>query len=161
MNPHPELSTYWNATIERTLRLYEQLWSESTEDAEDIVYSAWSEERSLASYVPYDGTDILIGLDAIGRHVLPRLSHSRLSHVSWRLVASWPNDGGHCSIVRQQLITIDRVSGRREARKHAVVVATLGEGAGMRLRHVSEATPAVLVEIRRSYERHALRREDL
>ena len=58
-------------------------------------------------------------------------------------------------------MTVDRLSGRPEARSHAVVVATVGEGEAMRLRHISEATPAVLVEIRRSYERHALRREDL
>jgi hypothetical protein len=143
---------FWTDTLEQALRCYEALWTRAS--GRDGI-STWADEPHVPTFLPYDHGDVLAGADSIALHLEARLASTELERVHWTPLASWETVDGHYSIVDQRLSTLDRLSGRAEARRHHVVLVTVGAGDALRLRHLSEAPPAVLTTLIQSYERHA------
>lgn len=142
---------YWTDAVQRALSLYEALWVPADTDSRLL----WVDDPEEATFAPYDHGENLVGLDLISSHLAVRCAAQALESVRWQPCRSWCMGRSDLSVVKQQLWTIDRRSGTREAREHVLVIATSGNGEDARLRHVAEATPAVLVEAVQSYERHA------
>lgn len=143
---------YWTDAVQRALSLYEALWVPAGPDSRPL----WVDDPAMASFAPFDHAENLVGIDLISNHLAARCAAHAFDVVRWQPSNSWHLGGTALAVVKQQLWTIDRRSGTREAREHVLVIATAGKGAEARLQHVAEATPAVIVEVVKSYERHAM-----
>lgn len=142
---------YWTDAVQRALSLYEALWVPASPDSRPL----WVDDPAVATFAPFDHLENLVGPDLISNHLAVRCAAHALDEVRWQPCKSWCMGETELAVVKQQLWTIDRRSGTREAREHVLVVATAGKGAAARLQHVAEATPAVIVEVVKSYELHA------
>jgi len=141
----------WTDVVQRALSLYEALWVPAGPDSRPL----WVDDPAVATFAPFDYLENLVGPDLIANHLAVRCAAHSLAEVRWQPCKSWCMGEAALAVVKQQLWTIDRRSGTREAREHVLVVATKGKGADARLQHVAEASPAVIVEVVKSYERHA------
>jgi hypothetical protein len=148
----------WSKAIDGALELYRSLWSE--QDC-DHNLSMWADSGERPTFVPYDSTDILVGIDAVYGHLQKRNRETGLIHLEWSKIAGWSSGSANCLIARQRLITVNRSDGQKEARTLNVIVATIGAEKSMRLLSVSEAPPAALLEMSRSYQRHGISRDEL
>lgn len=142
---------FWTDAVQRALTLYESLWLPAGTDPGPV----WIDDPGLATFCPYDHSDFFVGIDSIGAHLAIRNAATALDAVKWRPCASWRQGRSDLLVADMELWTIDRQSGSREMRELSMVIATSPGAAQSRLLHVAEATPAALVSLVRSYERHA------
>ena len=115
----------------------------------------WSRVASACTFVPYDAGSIVQGRYAIVSHLARRVATARLVATEWRIRASWEEGDVQLVVAELDLVTGPPHGEAPERRSLRFLGAGERDGALVRLRHVTEAMPAVLVEAIGAYARHA------
>jgi hypothetical protein len=115
----------------------------------------WSRVAAACTFVPYDAGSIVLGRYEIVAHFARRMAVARLVTADWRVHAAWEQGDVQLVIADLDLVTGPPHGGGAERRSLRFMGAGERDGAYVRLRHASEAMPAVLVEAIGAYERDA------
>jgi hypothetical protein len=113
----------------------------------------WSSAH--CTFVPYDSTAIVDGRIAIVTYLAQRYTRTRLVSTRWRLAAIWSEGETQVVATELEMTTSPPHGAPLETRVLRFLAAGAVEDGAWRLRHVSEAMPAVLVEAIGGYEREA------
>lgn len=111
--------------------------------------AAWSEAPAAPTLIPFDTLEIISGTAAIAWHLAARARSYGTARLDSSPLASWEDDGG-LVVVAEAMLRHTPPAGAAEARPMILVVGAATEGA-LRLRHVSEAVPAVLPLVIETY----------
>jgi hypothetical protein len=115
----------------------------------------WSRSAPACSFVPYDAGSIVQGRYDVVAHFTRRYARVRLVRAEWVLRAAWRELDVELVIADLDLVTGPPHAGEHERRTMRFVAGGERDGEHVRLRHVTEAMPAVLVQTIGAYERHA------
>jgi hypothetical protein len=119
------------------------------------IAERWSRSASACSFVPYDTGSIVQGRFDVVAHLARRYSRVRLVDAAWTVHAAWREGEVEIVVADLDLVTTPPHADVREHRAMRFVAAGELDGSHVRLRHVTEAMPAVLVEAIGAYERDA------
>lgn len=136
-DPHP-LCTAWT-----------RLWAAHPAD----IGVHWA--NAHCTFVPYDSTAIVDGRIAIVAYLTQRYARTRLVTARWKLAAAWSERETQVVATELEMTTSPPHGAPLETRVLRFLAAGEREDGAWRLRHVSEAMPAVLLEAIGGYEREA------
>lgn len=133
------------------LEAWERCWSPHPQS----IAEEWSRAASACTFVPFDAGSIVHGRHEIATHLARRAAAQRLERADWTLLAEWRTGELQLVIAGLELVTRGVPGEPAESRAMRFLAAGESDGPRLRLRHVTEAMPAVLVEAIGAYERHA------
>jgi hypothetical protein len=133
------------------LEAWERCWASHPA----AIAEHWSRVASACSFVPYDAGSIVQGRFDVVAHFTRRYARARLAQAEWTVRAAWEEQGIQLLVAELELVTTPPHGEGAERRSIRFLAAGELDGAQVRLRHVTEAMPAVLVEAIGAYERHA------
>jgi hypothetical protein len=133
------------------LEAWERCWASHPAS----IAEHWSRVASACTFVPYDAGSIVQGRFDVVAHFTRRYARVRLAAAEWTVRATWEEQGIELLVAELDLVTTPPHGDAAERRAIRFFAAGERDGAHVRLRHVTEAMPAVLVEAIGAYERHA------
>lgn len=128
-------------------------WRRAWDATAPTVAGQWADAD--CTFVPFDTSAIVAGRDAVVAHFVERAARTHLVDASWRIAASWVDGPVHVVVAELRMTTAPVGGGPRERRALRFLAAGEWAHGAWRLRHVSEAMPAVLTEAIAGYEREA------
>lgn len=117
--------------------------------------AAWITEPEVATMVPFDSLTIVKGVLPIVEHLHRRDRNYGAANIQARPVACWVGAASFIVVAEAALIHTPP-TGTTELRRMTLVVAAV-YNEGLRLKHVTEAMPAVLPLVIESYRRRTPR----
>jgi hypothetical protein len=133
------------------LEAWERCWATHP----SAIAEHWSRVASACTFVPYDAGSIVQGRYEIVSHLARRLAVTRLVAAEWRVRAAWAQGDVQLVVAELDLVTGPPHGAGPERRSLRFLGAGERDGGHVRLRHVTEAMPAVLVAAIGAYEQHA------
>lgn len=128
-------------------------WQRAWAASVPTVAEQWADAD--CTFVPFDSSAIVAGRDEVVAHFVERAARMRLVDASWYIAASWVDGAVHTVVAELLMTTAPVGGGPRERRALRFLAAGEWVHGAWRLRHVSEAMPAVLLEAIAGYEREA------
>lgn len=128
-------------------------WQRAWVASAPTVAEQWADAD--CTFVPFDSSTIIAGHGAVVAHFVERAARTHLIDATWRIAASWVDGAVHTVVAELRMTTAPVGGGPRERRALRFLAAGERAHGAWRLRHVSEAMPAVLLEAIAGYESEA------
>lgn len=111
--------------------------------------AAWIEAPATPTLIPFDTLEIISGTAAIAWHLAARERNYGAARLECSPLAWWQEEGG-LVVVAEAMLRHSAPTAPAEARPMILILGATTGGA-LRLRHVSEAVPAVLPLVIQTY----------